>query len=42
MLYVIPIIVIIAIVMLLFVSDDESTKNTYDDNDYFNEFYKRK
>jgi hypothetical protein len=42
MLYFIPIIVIIAIALLLFISDDESTKNTYDDNDYFNEFYKRK
>lgn len=42
MIYFIPLVVIIAIVMLLFISDDESTKNTYDDNDYFNEFYRRK
>lgn len=42
MLYFIPIIIIIAIALLLFISDEDSPKNTYDDNDYFNEFYKRK
>lgn len=28
--------------MLIFFNSEDSPKNTYDDNDYFNEFYRRK